>query len=424
MKKFKIIENIRKLKEISVNSDWLTNGQKNLQSFMAENPVRNFEPDRRSWQEGVFKKLILKPMPIAIIAIIASLITGSGIVTASQNSLPTDRLYPVKLIMEKVEEATTFNKIKKVELQTKLATNRLEEIKQLQLQGRATKIIVEDNLQKYQGSLTKAQVYLANINTDKEISLPKVIEVSKNLENEINSQGSFIATIEAGAPVEYKTVLSQKRESVLASSPAIPILSAVSTVPSVVSTVTSTSSITTETPITPSIPTISVSSTHTTGSVIPLELIALNYISEDRAIKIAADAGLARGIKEWKAEMYWYYGKINNYVWAISNNLSEFNGQTVIINAKSGEVYQISNYQILNDSTTTSKIQPPATSTSIVATPPTFPTFTITPKPVICPDHINCFPEKVKMDDQTLTSITNTCRVQVGCEGLTKIIYY
>ncbi|MFA6995561.1 MAG: DUF5667 domain-containing protein [Patescibacteria group bacterium] len=422
MKKFRIIENINKLKEISVNSEWINNGQKNLQNFMAENPVRNFEPDRHNWQEGIFKKLILKPMPIAIIAIIASLITGSGVVTASQNSLPTDRLYPVKLIMEKVEEATTFDKIKKVELQTKLATNRLEEIKQLQLQGRATKIIVENNLQKYQSNLTKAQVYLANINTDKAISWPKVIEVSKNLEKDINSQGSFIATIEAGAPVEYKTVLSQKRESVLAGSPAIPILSAVSTVPSVVSTVINTSSITAETPTTLSIPAISIPLTVSSSSITS-DQSRLDVISKDQALEIAKKSGLAKGTKEWTAGLYWYYGKINNYVWAISNNLSEFNGQTVIINAKSGEVYQISDYQVINNSTTPS-VKPPITVTPIITLPPT--QTSITPKPDNCPEYINCMPGIIKTSLDINGSgevATSSCQIPIGCEKITKIAY-
>lgn len=66
-------------------------------------------------------------------------------------------------------------------------------------------------------------------------------------------------------------------------------------------------------------------------------------VDEVRAITIAENAGLAKGIKEWgKGSVHWYGGTLKTYVWTISNTLSEkgsdATGQTVIIDANTGEV--------------------------------------------------------------------------------------
>jgi len=63
------------------------------------------------------------------------------------------------------------------------------------------------------------------------------------------------------------------------------------------------------------------------------------------AIKIAEQAGLAKGINEWQTSFYSLDGNMDNYVWSVSNSLSEFHGETVIINAYSGQVEDILSYQ-------------------------------------------------------------------------------
>jgi len=445
MKKSQIIQNIKEHQETPVSADWLSNGQKNLQSFMSENPVRNYYLDRHNKQERIFKKLTLKPMPIAIIAVIFSLLAGSGVVTASQNSLPTDRLYPLKLISEKVEEVATFRDAKKVELQTKLADKRLAEINDLQDQGQATKVVVEENLQRYQNNLTKAQEYLEKLSASDDSSKPKIVVASLGLEKAINNQRAVMANLEEKAPAEYKSSLTSGREIALSNytqsldkirvkinqepsnikddddqdeiegyrilrdqSGCLPgsfwcgaaqkclktgeeqcddekIIKEKNAVINIKSNELENKK------------NISVSTSTSPGQKeIILGQIDENIISEENALKIAAEAGLEKGIEAWKTELYKYYGKIDNYVWAVSNRLTKFSGQTVIINAESGKIYEIIDYKIA--------INPPIPGN---------------PQPITCPKYIDCMPRIIEEG----AGVINNCQIPVGCEKITEIVY-
>lgn len=429
MKKYTIIENIKKYKEVPVNQSWPEKGEEKLKSFMVDNPVRNNMFERRSRQEVVFKHLIFKPMPIAIIAIIASLITGSGMVVASQNSLPTDTLYPVKLIAEKVEEVVTFNDVKKVELQTKLADKRLGEIKDLQTQGKATKAVVEKNLQEYQGNLAKAQVYLNDINVNVNSAPAKIVAVSTKLEDAVGSQQVLMKTIEEKAPSEYKASLTEGRIIALNNSGQSrekikSIFDANESPASNSGGADEGNGITSEGKEVISISPEGVDSQtvpDNSGQADPIKIIngekeiisepiASNgrIISKESAIKIAFEAGLAKGIDEWRAELNWQAGKINNYVWSVSNSLSKYNGQTVLINASNGKVYQILDYQIANVS--------PISVPKPVPTPRPVPT--PLPKPIDCPEYIDCMPKIVEPGEKA-----TPCQIPVGCEGITEIAY-
>ncbi|HLC89423.1 MAG TPA: hypothetical protein VJG65_00515, partial [Patescibacteria group bacterium] len=105
----RIIKNLKILRQTPVDQNWLRQSQNSLKSFIIKNPVRKPALSRPRLSEGIFKPLIFKPMPIAIIVLIISLATGGGVVTAAQNSLPTDALYPVKLAVENFQENLTFN---------------------------------------------------------------------------------------------------------------------------------------------------------------------------------------------------------------------------------------------------------------------------------------------------------------------------
>ncbi|MCX6736981.1 MAG: PepSY domain-containing protein [Candidatus Parcubacteria bacterium] len=70
-------------------------------------------------------------------------------------------------------------------------------------------------------------------------------------------------------------------------------------------------------------------------------------IDARQAIEIAKTAGLEQGIKEWETSFHWFAGDLKTFVWTVQNSSSEYNGRTVVIDANSGKVYQISGYTIL-----------------------------------------------------------------------------
>ncbi len=344
MKKSKIIQYIRNFYSQPVSQAWLADGRESLQDFMRHNPVRNNHVERQSRQWVFLNHLILKPMPIAIFSIIASLVAGGGIVTASQSSLPNGALYPVKLLVENVRTIAVPDKVRKVELQIESANKRLQEIETMQSKGQATETIVKETLKNYQISLKRAKDYAAEINT-----APQAIAAASGLVQAVTSQQITLNTIKEQAPKEYQAVVAATQVLSLDG-------------PSQSLEVEGTKS-KDETPISdnevktgentdldntieiknpaPSSGSISVP----TSGFISAPTSLPDLISEARAIEIASRFGLEKGISQWQTSLHWYEGDINNYVWTVSNSLSEFNGRTVVIDAHTGQVYQILGYQ-------------------------------------------------------------------------------
>ena len=148
-------------------------------------------------------------MPIAIIALVISLAAGGGAVTASQTSLPTDALYPVKIATEQIQEAITFNNTKKIDLSVKLAEKRLDEIKLLQTKAEVSPTVIEKTLINYEKHLAKAQSQLARVNGNDAIQ--KVITTTVKYENSLEKQQEqSIATLRGKDNVIEKLILEKQ----------------------------------------------------------------------------------------------------------------------------------------------------------------------------------------------------------------------
>lgn len=76
----------------------------------------------------VWYTMWLKPVAIAIVAILFISALGTGTAYASRGSLPGDTLYPAKLSTEQLQRVLTFNDAAEVELELKFANTRLGEI--------------------------------------------------------------------------------------------------------------------------------------------------------------------------------------------------------------------------------------------------------------------------------------------------------
>ncbi|MEK7653415.1 MAG: DUF5667 domain-containing protein [Patescibacteria group bacterium] len=216
MKTPKIINLIKRSKDIPVDKNWLREGRQTLHNFIIQNPVRKPELGRQILNKGFFNKLTLKPMPIVIIALIASLLTGGGVVAASQGSLPTDALYPVKIATEKAQEAVTFSRVKKIDLQARLAGKRLTEIERLQKKDGVDPAVIENILEKYENHLALAQSQLADLNLSE--AAPKIIATAVKLENALERQREKLAVLGAQAPPAHQSLLNEAQVFVLANS--------------------------------------------------------------------------------------------------------------------------------------------------------------------------------------------------------------
>jgi hypothetical protein len=105
----------------------------------------------------------LQPRWVTVaITVLTLLVVSSGTVAAANNSMPDQRLYPVKLATEAVRITLTPSTIGKAELYVKLTDKRVAEIIVMADEGKADQ--VEKTTEKLNSYLTKA----ANLQVDKE----------------------------------------------------------------------------------------------------------------------------------------------------------------------------------------------------------------------------------------------------------------
>ena len=120
-----VVKKIKSLKRIRPSSSWLLNQK----SFL----LSEISPPSPSSLFNFNVLKIFKPsfaIALATIILITSLATV-GIISAAQNSLPGDFLYPVKTALEQTRLTFTPGQENKTKLSIKLATERMDEFTQI-----------------------------------------------------------------------------------------------------------------------------------------------------------------------------------------------------------------------------------------------------------------------------------------------------
>lgn len=139
-KEIKIIEILRNLKNIPPSRDekkFLENLRQNIFAYIATHPFENKKTQNfQSVRNNFFMhlKLVVNRMVFiprrALIALIAIFVLGTGsIAVASQNSLPGETLYPIKILTEDVQSSLAFTAESKATVQSGFATKRVAEVK-------------------------------------------------------------------------------------------------------------------------------------------------------------------------------------------------------------------------------------------------------------------------------------------------------
>lgn len=210
--KIKIIKNVLKyFGELRVeDADWLPKSKEAMLQFVKSNPVRNSIPGRLGIQREGILKLTFKPMPIVIGAMIVALLAGGGTAYASQTSLPGDTLYPVKLMTEDVQTAVARSPEKKVEMETKFANRRVEEIKNLQekLKNRNGEIkleVVEKAMERAAKRLDKAEARISEMEEGK--LKEKALEAASRLEEALQNHEQILSDLAGEVPDIAEEVL-------------------------------------------------------------------------------------------------------------------------------------------------------------------------------------------------------------------------
>lgn len=133
MEKQKIKNLIRKLKELQPNEAFLKQVREELQLHIKRTPSVRMPADFRLFYQRSFKSMFLNTKTMVPLILILALITGTGgTAYASQNSLPGETLYPVKLTTENVQLAiASVNSEVQANIRLEIAQKRVEEIQKV-----------------------------------------------------------------------------------------------------------------------------------------------------------------------------------------------------------------------------------------------------------------------------------------------------
>lgn len=172
-----IVRKIKALQRIQPNTSWL----QSQRSFLLSEISRSQKPVKERKNFLVFPifnfSRIFRPafaFAFSIIVLISSLATV-GVISAAQNSLPGDMLYPIKTAIEKTQFTFTADPANRTRLSIKFATQRLDEFTQL-LNTSKSKADIQKTVKKFTQEIVAVR---EEINTLKEKNVEKATEVAK-----------------------------------------------------------------------------------------------------------------------------------------------------------------------------------------------------------------------------------------------------
>ncbi len=137
-------------------------------------------------RETLDKNRVFRPIPLfAYSFLILILISSASLALVSQNSLPNDKLYPVKVATEEVRLLLTFNPARKAALRVKFATERLQEVKLMAKEDATNNFRLEAALGRYEENVKKVGESVAVLKEKSNKKPAEVEEVAINLSNNI-----------------------------------------------------------------------------------------------------------------------------------------------------------------------------------------------------------------------------------------------
>lgn len=172
-----IIRKIKHLQRIQPNASWLQSQRSFLLSEIARSQKQVKE--RKTFLVFPFFDFskIFRPafaLAFSVIVLVTSLGT-IGVISAAQNSLSGDLLYPIKTVLEKTQFSFTADPASRTKLSVKFATQRMDEFNQL-----IDKSENKEDIQKTVKKFTQEMVVVQQeINSLKEKNVQKATEVAK-----------------------------------------------------------------------------------------------------------------------------------------------------------------------------------------------------------------------------------------------------
>lgn len=209
MKESKLKKYLKFLKHLDLDQGWFLSDKKALQKFVKENPALI---KQRSFDSLFFLRNFRFVSAIVVVILILGL--GGGVVLASQESLPGDILFPIKLFSEEIEKFLARGDFSKAEVSLKLTNRRLKEVVKLisfdDLEENQEHI--NKNLERFKMELKEIEGFLLKLDIkgkgDKEI-LKLVLKFEGNLAR----HQEILDEIEDVVPDQIKEIIQFAREA-------------------------------------------------------------------------------------------------------------------------------------------------------------------------------------------------------------------
>lgn len=201
MNEQEFIKKLKRLQTIKPRTEWLERNRALLLSGLKESGDERGQSELElnrtvssSWDVTISllhsllpsRRTVVLLRPAGVFAVLSIFLLISSIVTvsASQETIPGDTLYPVKIVSEKVQRVLTTDESEKAKLEISFAGKRIDELEKIISQPVSETIKVEQVetvLDKFEENITSAQETLDVLSVDSDapeeaVSLAEVID--------------------------------------------------------------------------------------------------------------------------------------------------------------------------------------------------------------------------------------------------------
>ena len=205
----KFNEIIKKAKAVRMKSEEKSEIRARLYAVARGESVMKDSAARQIGQRSIIFKFF-KPMPV-LASLMIALLAGGGVSFASENSLPGDLLYPVKVgINEEVRARLSVSVAAKASWDAERAERRLTEVEQLSDQGKLTADQQTAIVQKFEEHADHAQERLVKLSLKSDARA--AAKVSAKIEGVIKKHGRILAKIGGEQPEIAVATLAAKAD--------------------------------------------------------------------------------------------------------------------------------------------------------------------------------------------------------------------
>lgn len=208
MNEDKIIKYLKSLVHLDPESTWLRATREELEAF-----VRSTRPPSR-FGFPVFARNM--KFATAVLVLILFVTSGAGAAFASQESLPGDTLFPVKLFTEEIQKFLSTSDEAKAELSIKFAGTRLKEVIRLSArtenQGEGGQQEIQKNIERFKLELKNSEGFLARLDINHK-KKADTLKLALKFKENLAGHEEVLAGLEESLPEEARGAIRLAREA-------------------------------------------------------------------------------------------------------------------------------------------------------------------------------------------------------------------